>query len=117
MCSLPVSFNTWINEANVIFIVQILSSFFGDCNELLKSVCVGKVIVKVVLVMFELVHLFNCIVVVSNFGEGEAVVVQFLGGDGEFGRLSFFLKATLDFHGIVPVLHIEVSGKLTKLVV
>ena len=36
--SLPVTFNTGVNEADVVLIVQILSDFLGDLDELLEGV-------------------------------------------------------------------------------
>ena len=32
-CSLPVTLNSWVDESNVVFIVQVGSDLLGDLNE------------------------------------------------------------------------------------
>ena len=115
--SLPVSLNTWIDETNVVFIVQVGSDFLGDLNESSEGEFVGKVGVKVIFVVLELVHLLDGVVVVSNFWERERVIVKFFGGNSEFWGSTLTGKTCLDLHGVVPVLLIEVSGEFTELVV
>ena len=68
---MPVSLYTWINEADVILVVEVLSNFLGDSNESAEGKRVGDVVIEVVLVMLKLIHLFDGIVVVSHFWEGE----------------------------------------------
>ena len=82
--SLPVTFNAWIDETNVVFIIQVSSDFLSDLDESSEGKFVGKVRVKVVFVVLEFVHLLNSIVVVSNFWEREGVIIKFFSGDGEF---------------------------------
>ena len=67
--SLPVSFNAWIDETNVVFIIQVSSDFLSDLDESSEGKFVGKVRVKVVFVVLEFVHLLNSIVVVSDLWE------------------------------------------------
>ena len=117
ICSLPVTFNTWINETNIVFVIQIGSDFLGNLDESSEGKFVGKVGVEVIFVVLKLVHLLDGIVVVSNFWEREGVIVKFFGGDGEFWGGSGFSEFTFDLHGVVPVLHVEVSRELSELIV
>ena len=117
MCSLPVTLNTWVDETNVVFIIEIGSDLLGNLDELLQVLAIGEVGVKVILVVLKLVHLLDGIVVVSDLWEREGLVVELFGGDGEFWVNSSLLEFLLDFHGVFPVLHVEVSGELTELIV
>jgi len=36
-CSLPVSLNSWVDESNVVLVVQVGSDLLGDLDESLKS--------------------------------------------------------------------------------
>jgi hypothetical protein len=113
---LPVTFNSWVNESDVILIVKVGSDLLGDLDESLESESVGKIFVQVVLVMLKLVHLLHGVIVVADLWEREGFVIELLGGDGELGEDSLLLKLFLDEHSVVPVFHLEVSGELTKLV-
>ena len=67
--------------------------------------------------MLKLIHLLNGVVVVSDLGERERLIIELLGGDSVLWVDSFLAKLFLDVHGVVPGLHLEVSGELTELVV
>jgi len=68
--------------------------------------------------MLKLIHLLDGVVVVSDLGEGEGLIVELLGGDSKLGVNALLLtKLFLDVHGVVPGFHLEVSGELTELVV
>ena len=117
MGSLPLTLYAWVDETNIVLIIEIGSDLLGDLDKLLQVLSIGEVGVKVILVVLKLVHLLDGIVVVSNLWEREGLVVELLGGDGEFWGSTGLLKFFLDFHGVFPVLHVEVSGELTELIV
>merc|ERR1711990_1000841 len=116
-CSLPVTLNSWVDESNVIFVVQVGTDLLRNLDESLQSKSVGKVRVKIVLVVLKLVHLLHGIVVVSHLGEREGLVIKLLSGHSKLGELTLFTEFILDVHGILPVLHLEVSGELSELIV
>ena len=70
-CSLPVSFNTWINKSNIILVVEVLSDILGDLNESLKGKSVIDVGIQVVFIVLEFIHLLDGIIVISDLWEGE----------------------------------------------
>ena len=70
-CSLPVSFNTWINKPNIILVVEVLSDILGDLNESLKGKSVIDVGIQVVFIVLEFIHLLDGIIVISDLWEGE----------------------------------------------
>jgi hypothetical protein len=107
VCSLPVSLNSWVDESNIVFVIEVGSNLLGNFDKSLQGKFVGKVLVKVVLVVLQLVHVLNGVVVVSDLWEGEGLVVEFLGGNGELGGLSSLGEAGSDLHGVVPGGHLE----------
>ena len=113
--SLPVSLNTWINESDVVLVIEVGSNLLGDLDESSEGKFVREVLVKVVLVVLKLVHVLNGIVVVSNLWEREGLVVELLGGDSESWGLSGLGKTGGDLHSVVPGGLLEVSGELSKL--
>jgi hypothetical protein len=115
MGSLPVSLNSWVDESNVVLVIEVGSDLLGDLDKSLKGEFVREVLVKVVLVVLELVHVLDGIVVVSHLWEGEGLVVKFLGGNGELGGLSNLGEAGGDLHSVVPVGHLERSGEHAQL--
>lgn len=113
---MPVSLDSWINESDVILVIEVSSHFLGNLDESSEGKFVREVLVKVVLVVLEFVHVLNGIVVVSNFWEREGLVVELLGGDSESWGLSSLGESGGDLHSVVPGGHLEVSGELTELV-
>merc|ERR1719473_2083886 len=101
MGSLPVSLNSWVDESDVGFIVQVGSDFLGNFDESSEGKFVGKVVVQVVFVVLKFVHLLNGVVVVSDLWEGERFIVELFGGNSEFWGLSTSSKSGFNFHGVV----------------
>jgi hypothetical protein len=114
--SLPVSLNSWINESDVVLVVQVGSNLLGNLDKSLEGKLVRKVLVKVVLVVLKLVHVLNGIVVVSNLWEREGLVIELLGGNSELWSLSGLGESGGDLHGVVPGGHLEVSREVSELV-
>jgi len=115
--SLPVAINAGVNEANVVLVVEVGTHLLGGLQESGEGQTVGQVGVEVVLSGLEVVHVLDGEVVVADLGEREGLVVQLLGGDCELGVLATLTQLGEDVLGVVPVIHLEVAGELTELVV
>ena len=113
--SLPVSLSSWINESDIVLVIQVGSNLLGNLDESSEGKFVREVLVKVVLVVLEFVHVLNGIVVVSNLWEREGLVVELLGGNSESWSLTSLGESGSDLHSVVPGGHLEVSGELSEL--
>ncbi len=114
---MPVALHTGVDEADIVLVVQVGSNSLCGIDESLQSQLVAQVLVKVILGSLEVIHVLNGVVVVSHFWERERLVVELLGGHGELDVDSALSELRLDVLGVLPVLDVEVSAELTKLVV
>ena len=116
-CSLPVTLDTRVDESDIILVVQVGSDSLGSLDESLQGELVAEIVVQVVLGGLQVVHLLDGIVVVSDLGERERLVIELLGSDSKLRVGTSLSQFTLDMHGVLPVLDVEVSGELAELIV
>jgi len=104
---------SWITEFTVgIFGVDSKLGSLTDNDELIDSLSVLEVLVKVVLEMLDGIHMLLDEVVSSNLLEWESVVIKFPGVDSSWSSLwvlSLFLHLSIDVHGVFVMVLIEGS--------
>ena len=113
---MPVTFDSWVDKSDVVFVIEVGSNLLSNFNESGKGQFVAQVGVEVVLVMLKFIHILDGVVVVSYFWERERFVIELFSCYGPLWFLSLFLETFFDFHGVLPVLHFEVSGEFSKLI-
>ena len=106
----------WVRELTiVVLVVEGALGSLGDSDEVIKVESVGEVLVEVVLEVLNEVHMLLDEVVSSHSWEGEGGVIELPGVDGHLWVLALLLKLSIDLHGLLVVLIIEVSREVIKL--
>ena len=110
--------SSWVNEFSVV-ILSIDSSLSSQSNrnELINSLLVGGVFVKVILEVLKHVHVLLNEVISSYFLEWEGFVIKLIGVHFHLWVLSLFLQFTVDLHSSGFMLLVEVSGEETQFVI
>ena len=96
----------------MIFGVESSLGSSSDNDELINSLSVLEVLIKIVLEMLDLIHVLLNKVISSNSLEFESLVVKLPSvnsGWSGFWVLSLFLELSVEVHGIVVVMLIEAS--------
>ena len=101
---------SWIVELSVVILgVEGSSSGLTDSDELINVLLVGEVLIKVVLEVLNHVHVLLNKVVSSDFLEWEGLIVELVGGDGNFWVFTLLLESTIDLHSVFVVGLVEGS--------
>ena len=107
---------SWIAEFTiVIFGVESSLGSKSDNDELVDSLSVLEVLVKIVFEMLDGIHMLLDEVISSDLLEWESVVIKLPGVDGDLWVFTSLLEGLVDGDGVVVMLFIEFSGEEIEL--
>ena len=101
----------WIVEFTVVvFFIEGILGGLSNSDEVVEGKLVGEVLIKVVLEVLNQVHVLLDEIISSNSWEGESLIVELPGVDGDLWVLAqLFLHFLVDLHGLLVMFSVETS--------